>query len=251
MIVLLGTDGESTRIIYHHLSRNFEGVSVILEEPVSRGVLLKKRLRKIGAARVLSQILFLAAVRPALERLYKNRIKEIIRTHDLDVRPIPGEVVTNVRSANAPECCELLDNMGPRVVVVNGTRILSKGLLESTSASFINTHTGITPTYRGVHGGYWALYEGNPAQCGVTVHIVDTGVDTGNVIAQATIQPTARDGFPTYPYLQTAAALNLLTSAVSDALHGKLASQPSTGRSALWYHPGIVQYAVGLLRGVR
>src|SRR5438093_9923670 len=46
-------------------------------------------------------------------------------------------------------------------VVVNGTRIISEAVLTASDAVFINMHAGITPKYRGVHGGYWALYNGD------------------------------------------------------------------------------------------
>jgi folate-dependent phosphoribosylglycinamide formyltransferase PurN len=36
-----------------------------------------------------------------------------------------------------------------------------------------------------VHGGYWALAENNPQLVGTTVHFVDTGIDTGEVIEQS------------------------------------------------------------------
>ena len=51
--------------------------------------------------------------------------------------------------------------------MINGTRIISKATLGCVPAVFINTHVGITPTYRGVHGGYWSLVEGERARCGV------------------------------------------------------------------------------------
>ena len=39
----------------------------------------------------------------------------------------------------------------PRVVIVNGTRIIQERVLQSVDAIFLNTHAGITPMYRGVH----------------------------------------------------------------------------------------------------
>ena len=43
-------------------------------------------------------------------------------------------------------------------MILNGTRIVSKKVISSIGCLFINTHCGITPKYRGVHGGYWAIY---------------------------------------------------------------------------------------------
>ena len=55
------------------------------------------------------------------------------------------------------------------------------------------------------------------------MHLVDEGVDTGGVLYQARIAPTLADNFPTYFYLQAAAARPLAVKAVEDALAGRIA----------------------------
>jgi folate-dependent phosphoribosylglycinamide formyltransferase PurN len=141
----------------------------------------------------------------------------------------------------------------PDVVVINGTRVIGKRVLDCVEAPFINTHTGITPAYRGVHGAYWALAEGKPELAGVTVHYVDTGIDTGAVIAQALIHPGPEDNFHTYPTLQLAAGLPLLEEAVLiTQRNGVRTRKPLTAASRLYYHPGLTQYLTRRIRdGVR
>src|SRR5262249_19038049 len=151
-------------------------------------------------------------------RQSEARIAELKSSLALDDAPIDPARLVQVNSANDPETESVLQELKPKVVVVNGTRILSRRLLSSVPAKFINTHAGITPSYRGVHGGYWALVKKDPDACGVTVHLVDEGIDTGLVLGQELIRPTDRDNFVTYPYLQLAAALPLLQTAVRAAL---------------------------------
>ena len=91
-------------------------------------------------------------------------------------------------------------------------------LVISLAAPFINYHAGITPKYRGVHGGYWAKAEGDPGNFGITVHLIDKGIDTGEVLYQARLASTAEDNYSTFPYLQLVAALPLLERAADDAL---------------------------------
>jgi methionyl-tRNA formyltransferase len=75
---------------------------------------------------------------------------------------------------------------------------------------------------------------------GVTVHSVDSGVDTGTVIAQTRVQPTPRDGFLCLPLLQYRAALPLLVDhLVSGTSSGAL---PGSSTSRQWYHPRLGQY---------
>jgi methionyl-tRNA formyltransferase len=248
-IVVLGRDNPSTRIVVDALSRRFEIARVILEESEDRAVFIRRRIKRLGLLTVADQLAFMAAGK-LLGRASRRRIAEILDEAGLRDVPPPGPL--HVASANAPETIEALKALAPRVVVVNGTRILSRALLQSTPAAFINTHAGITPAYRGVHGGYWALAQGDAERCGVTVHLVDPGVDTGEVLYQARVHPTRRDDYFTYPYLQLAAGVPLLMQAVEDALGGRLSSRPGEGTSAQWSHPGLTGYLWRrLTRGVR
>src|ERR1019366_6083028 len=166
-----------------------------------------------------------------------------ISENHLDTSDIPKNCVIDVPSVNSETTIATLQRLSPRVVIVNGTRIIQEKVLNCIDTIFINTHVGITPLYRGVHGGYWALASGDPGNRGVTVHKVDKGIDTGSIIAQACITPTTKDTFVTYPFLQTASAIPLLIQAVSDALAGNLAElPPPPGRSQLWTHPTAYQY---------
>lgn len=46
-------------------------------------------------------------------------------------------------------------------MIVNGTSIISSKVLNAIGAIFINTDVGITPEYRRVHRGFWALRNGH------------------------------------------------------------------------------------------
>ncbi len=61
-------------------------------------------------------------------------------------------------------------------------KIISGPLLEMPLKGFINTHPSLLPHNRGKHYNFWALVEGAPF--GVTLHRVDSGIDTGPVVAQ-------------------------------------------------------------------
>ncbi len=250
-VLLLGGDGESTRIVYHRLARRFGMLPAIIEEPVSRQAMLRVRLRRLGFFAVASQLAFMLGIRPLLAHAARERLAEIKSQYGLDGSPIPAQQLSHVFSVNGSETIELLRRFDPKVIVVNGTRIISRKVLDSVPATFINTHAGITPKYRGAHGGYWALYNNDPARCGVTVHRVDPGIDTGEIVGQTVIAPASGDSFVTYPYLQIAAALPLLEAAVQAALDGTLESRAAAGETGVWYHPGIFQYLGGRLRGVR
>lgn len=68
------------------------------------------------------------------------------------------------------------------IVISYGYRhIIPKRLIDQ-GVPIINLHTSLLPYNRGAHPNFWAFYDDTPK--GVTVHLIDEGVDTGPIIAQ-------------------------------------------------------------------
>lgn len=252
IVLLIGRD-ESSNIVYHALARVADVTAVIEEDPPSKVKMVKRRVKRVGLLPVVDQALFITLAAPILKRRAAGRVEAIRAQFGMDATPIPSDIVQCVPSINHRSVIEALQAQQPDVVVINGTSIIGKRVLECVEAPFVNTHAGITPAYRGVHGGYWALAEGKPELAGVTVHHLDTGIDTGAVIAQALIHPGPEDNFQTYPTLQLAAGLPLLENAVLDTQrNGLQITEPLTTASHLYYHPGLTQYLIRRIRqGVR
>lgn len=241
-IVILATKGEKANMLYHRLAEQEEIQKVIIEDSVSRKLLVKRRIKKLGIQKVVGQILFHFLVVKKLQRQSENRIELIEAENHMNKRDIPEALVDRVVSINDDSTIERIKELNPDLVIVNGTRIISRKVLQAVSAPFINMHAGITPLYRGVHGGYWALVNQDPMHCGVTVHYIDEGIDTGSVIYQDLIQITSQDNFMTYPYLQFAKGLQLIEQTIADfkgtGIQTKKVLLPSQFRT----HPTLFEY---------
>jgi len=249
-IVLVGRKGTSTNILYHALSARY-AVRLVHEDPPPRWKVLRWRAGRLGWPRALGQLLFQVLIMAPMHAASAKRRSAIIRDAGLSAAP-PTTTVFRTPSVNNPAFLARLQEWAPRLVVINGTRILTGRTLSSVGVPVLNVHTGITPKYRGVHGAYWALVQNDTAHCGVTVHLVDEGVDTGGILQQGLIQPTARDNFTTYPTLQAAVGGKLLVQAVKDVLSGSTRPTAGPGGSRRWYHPTLWAYArYRLLRGIR
>lgn len=75
----------------------------------------------------------------------------------------------------------------PDWVVCSGfMRILGAPLLERFEGRILNTHPALLPSFPGAHGVRDALAHGVKVT-GCTVHVVDAGVDTGPILAQAAV----------------------------------------------------------------
>ena len=250
-LLLIGSNNPTTWIVYNRLVREFGLFDAIIGDHVAKSTMLKNRARKLGWIAVLNQMAFVALVRPIINYQSANRIRAICKRSDLETLQPYSHAVTHLSNINSPEAVALIRAKAPDVIIVNGTRILKKEVLQATRGVFLNCLQGMEPQYCGGHGGYWALYQNDPTRCGVTVHVVDEGVDTGNTVSQAPIVPELADSFATYPYLQTAAALPLLIKAIHNIAAGNLATKAISGESAIWYHPSLWQYLKGRPRGIK
>ena len=58
--------------------------------------------------------------------------------------------------------------------------------------NFINIHGALLPKYRGMHGGTWAVVNGEKNH-GYTIHKVDEGIDSGPIFFQESIESKFED----------------------------------------------------------
>lgn len=241
-IVLLGGNGTSTNIVFNSINKNFGIIAAVVEGKENTKTFLKRRIKRLGVFMVIGQVLFQIFIAKPMRKISINRINEIITNNSLETAEIPENQLKRVKSVNTAETIKILRQINPDIVIVNGTRIISKQVITAVNCKFINIHAGITPKYRGVHGAYWALAGNDKENCGVTVHFVDEGIDTGNIIYQQTINISEKDNFSTYPFLQLAEGLKLLNKAIKTYFENKIITQKRNLESILWYHPTIWQY---------
>lgn len=241
-IIILGGKGESTNIVFNTLNQKYGITTAIIEEKESLKLFIKRRIKRLGIITVIGQIAFQLTVPKLLAFLSKKRLEEIIKNNNLNLSDIPTNSIKKVNSVNSKSTIELINSINPDLIIVNGTRIISKKVLQSVSCKFINTHAGMTPMYRGVHGTYWALVNDDIENSGVTVHFVDEGIDTGNIIAQKQVFISSKDNFSTYPLLQLSIGIELLTEVVENYFDNKITICKEKGESKLYYHPTIWEY---------
>lgn len=205
--------------------------------------LLRLRMKKLGLQKTFLQLLFVLLHRWFLSPLSQKKVNTLLGQESLFAPSLPSLDVENV---NSLAVYQLLAEKKPFAVVVSGTGILRKQLL-ALPIPFINIHTGITPKYRGVFGGFWALFNRDFENIGVTVHLVDQGVDTGNILYQDKIALDPQfDTFDTIAARQYIQGAQLMIKALNDAAQGMLEPFEGKGESNQWYHPTIGEYRAGM-----
>lgn len=249
IVVLLTTDGPLPTIVANDLARHVDNLVVLREDGPPRGAMMKSRARLLGWPTALGQTAA-NVVFKFLRKASARKIRAIETAFDLD-RLDHGRIPTvRIGSVNADQCRDALERLDPAVVVVYSTAIIRKATLDCVPAPFINYHAGINPKYRGQDPAYWALVEGDPDHAGVTIHLVDEGVDTGEVLYQDTVDLRGCN-ITSYPHRQVATALPLLRRAIDDALHGRLSPKTIDLPSRQWFPPTLFAYLRnGISRGV-
>jgi peptidoglycan/xylan/chitin deacetylase (PgdA/CDA1 family) len=136
-----------------------------------------------------------------------------------------GMAIHAVGNLNGVNALRTLGECDADLGVVLGTRILKPGTFGIPRMGCINLHKGKTPDYRGMPPGFWELYDG-ASSAGVTVHFIDKGLDTGDIVATSSVPILKTDTPESLLEKLHAEGARLLASAVSAIRDGEAARQP-------------------------
>ena len=246
-IVICIGQSASGSIVVNFLQNKLPVKLIIIEQKESRGLFIKRRIKRYGYSKVFGQLLFMFIVPRLLKKKANLRITQLLEDKQvngsLDSVSIP---IKAVKSVNSEYTRTQLTKLNPDLILVVGTRIIGRKTLNTHKGPWINIHAGITPLFRGVHGGYWSRVTNR--QFGTTVHLIDEGIDTGQVLLQKKLKFTKDDNFLTYPFIQILGILDDLAIVLKKMMEGEKISEKAMYReSKLWTHPTIFQYFYNLI----
>lgn len=120
------------------------------------------------------------------------------------------------REAWAETLLSNVKHFDPDLVVLAGfMKILPANFVSALRPNLINTHPSLLPAFPGAHAVRDALNAGAKVT-GVTIHVVDEGVDTGPQIAQREVEISAEDDEATLHEKIKVVERELLVQVVSD-----------------------------------
>jgi len=224
----------------------FPRTTFLIDAGEPRLSLLRKRIARNGLTRAAGQVAF----RFVLARIAcreRQRLDALWRAAEHPEAPLDEARVHRVETVNSEPAWRIIAASAPDAVVVFSTRRLSRETIAACNAPILNLHPGITPGYRGVHTGYWALRRNDPGNFGTTIHLIDDGLDTGPVVEQIFCRP--RGNIALYPTVLTIAGLPALLNAAALALDGALEAQPTGPAEAICLEPTLWSYVAGGLAG--
>jgi methionyl-tRNA formyltransferase len=98
-----------------------------------------------------------------------------------------GIPVISVSDLKAPANLGKIRAIGADLFVYAGCGILRRSTLELARLGTLNAHMGLLPIMRGMNVAEWSVLFGVPVGC--TVHLIDDGIDTGDIIAFHAVNP--------------------------------------------------------------
>jgi len=106
-----------------------------------------------------------------------------------------GIPVQKIGDPNGLEFHQALRQTAPDIVLNQSECLLKRETLAIPRLGFVNRHASLLPQYRGRMACFWSHCAEKP-RYGLTIHLIDAGVDTGPII----IQHEFKDVNPTWPY---------------------------------------------------
>jgi peptidoglycan/xylan/chitin deacetylase (PgdA/CDA1 family) len=139
------------------------------------------------------------------------------------------------------ESIKFLQSLNSDVMVVCGTGILRRPVFSLPAIGAINLHQGKVPEYKGAPPGFWELWN-EEKEVGVTLHFVDDGIDTGDVIIQKLIPIFGYDNLHSIQLKLNEVSLSLLPEAIKQIAVGsnmRIKQPPDTGNQ--YFFPTLTQ----------
>lgn len=125
-------------------------------------------------------------------------------------------------------------------VSMSFNQIFRKRFIDLPSLGTINCHAGKLPLYRGRNILNWALIN-DEKEFGITVHYVDEGIDTGDIILQRCFPITDDDNYDTLLEVAYVECANILYDAIKEIANGTAKRIPQSSIRSVGMYCGIRQ----------
>lgn len=100
----------------------------------------------------------------------------------------------NIKTPNSKSFQEELKALNPDIIINQSQNIIKKDLLQIPKIGVINRHNALLPKNRGRLTPFWVLYK-QEKETGVSIHFVEEGIDSGDIIVQKQYEISEKDTF--------------------------------------------------------
>ncbi len=109
------------------------------------------------------------------------------------------------------------------------------------SKSIYNIHFSLLPKYKGMYTSIWPILNGEKYS-GVTLHRIDNGIDTGNIICQQPVEIDINDTAKDLYLKLNIAGLKLFNENVDSLINNNFNEQPQQGVDSSYYSKNSINF---------
>jgi methionyl-tRNA formyltransferase len=119
-----------------------------------------------------------------------------------------------------------LKKLSEKLIVFTGGGIIRKNILDNAGHGILNCHMGVLPKYKGMDLPEWCLLENNSKDLGITVHFMDSGIDTGNLLRVVPIELLENDNIKKIRSRFEPIMVSTMVNTIKDYLAGDITPYP-------------------------
>ncbi len=123
---------------------------------------------------------------------------------------------------NASETIKKIQRFHPGFIAIFGTGLLGPKILDNYPNQIFNLHIGLPRYYRGSSCNYWPIHNNRLEELGASVHLTNSGIDTGHIAAQAAIELDSDDDEQTLAGKTLTTGIKLMLATIQNWRDGTL-----------------------------
>jgi len=198
---------------------------------------VRARARDDGVGRTIAKSLRRRSHRAAAQARSESPpqdVRQFCATHSIPI--------VDVGQLSEADSVAAVAALSPDIMVHAGAGILRRNLLATARLGTLNAHMGILPHFRGMNVAEWARFERKPVGC--TVHLVDPGIDTGDILATRVVNTASARSIESLRALVDVQQIDLLGAVLRAIIHTGVVPQRtpqsvSDGQQYYRMHPAL------------
>lgn len=172
------------------------------------------------------------------KKIRRNGSKSVSKTYTL--RQLAGACGLNVierSDLNSRDFLKFIKQYDPDLFIsVASPVIFKKELIKIPKIDCINIHNAPLPRYRGMLPNFWQLYFGEK-EAGITIHRIDTGIDTGDIITQHFVPIEPDETLHSLIIKTKKEGAKLMIKVIEDFRNGKVIYKKMDGKGSYFSFP--------------
>lgn len=148
-----------------------------------------------------------------------------------------GTKVIERSDLNSPDFIEIIRQYDADLFISVASPIIFKNdVIGTPKLDCINIHSGPLPKYRGMMPVFWQLYH-REKTAGITIHRIDSGIDTGDILAQGHVAIDPRETLQDVIFKTKREGARMMLEVIEDFRHGRVLYRRMQGEGSYFSFP--------------